>query len=63
MENLWIAFGLNPTSDETLEARTELESIGVVLGAHDGCGSFDDCIVSDEAFEKLDPLWGKYIWG
>jgi hypothetical protein len=39
-----------------------LESIGIKLGVYiNGC--FEDCEVSDEAFEKLDPLWGQIFWG
>jgi len=39
-----------------------LESIGVKLG-HYISGSFEHCEVSNEAFEKLYPLWGQMFWG
>lgn len=60
----WIAFGLTPTAVEVIDAKALLESIGVLVGPHDGRGTFERCIVSDEAFKKLDPLWGsRFIWG
>jgi hypothetical protein len=24
---------------------------------------FKNCNVTSEAFDKLDPFWGRYIWG
>lgn len=44
-------------------ARQHLESLGVEVGprAADGHG-FDNCRVSDEAFERLHDYWGRYIW-
>ena len=44
--------------------RPELESLGIILGSFDSqVEEYQDCVVSEEAFKKLDPLWGKYIWG
>ncbi len=46
------------------EAGPELEALGVRLGPYDeGEGSFESCEVSAEAFEKLNPLWGRFYWG
>lgn len=42
----------------------KLEEFGVVVGPYnpdEGC--FEECQVSDEALDKLDPLWGQYYWG
>lgn len=44
--------------------REELIALGVKVGTWDLFQSeFQDCEVSETALEKLDPLWGKYIWG
>jgi hypothetical protein len=44
--------------------REFLESLGVVVGSwNDEMMSFDDCEVSDEALDKLDAHWGRYVWG
>lgn len=44
--------------------RQRLEELGVELGEYDITGqSFEDCVVSEEAMERLNPLWGMYIWG
>jgi len=41
--------------------RQALENIGIILGSHNGY-EFTNCIVSEEAMEKLDKLWGRYYW-
>ncbi|WP_186331662.1 hypothetical protein [Paenibacillus xylanexedens] len=47
-----------------VEDRDELEEFGIKLGQYNYEDSeFIDCEVSDEAFSKLESLWGKYIWG
>lgn len=44
--------------------RTELSALGVEVGTWDLFQSeFQDCKVSIAALNRLDPLWGKYIWG
>lgn len=44
--------------------RSELESVGVRVGVWDMFASeFQECEVSLSAMDKLDPLWGRYIWG
>lgn len=44
--------------------RQELTALGVVVGPWDMfAAEFVDCKVSEQAFDKLDDLWGKYIWG
>jgi hypothetical protein len=49
-------------SDER-QCREDLERIGVKVGQWAN-QEFINCVVSDEAFAALDPLWGnKYIWG
>ncbi|MCD6123983.1 hypothetical protein J7J62_02290 [bacterium] len=41
-----------------------LEKIGIKLGKYnEKTKSFEDCIVSSEALEKLDPYWGRFYWG
>lgn len=42
--------------------RAELEAMGIKLGAFTNA-AFEYCAVSDEAFEKLEPLWGRFYWG
>jgi hypothetical protein len=40
-----------------------LESLGIILGEYDEmCMDFNNCLVTDEAFEKLEPYWGVYYW-
>jgi len=44
--------------------RRALEAIGVQVGVWDMMQSeFQECVVPSSAIEKLDPLWGQYIWG
>jgi hypothetical protein len=44
--------------------KKELESIGIIVGEYiKEQGLFDNCIVSEEAMNKLDPLWGVFYWG
>lgn len=44
--------------------RRVLESAGVQVGPWDEkAWAFQDCVVSLSAAEKLDALWGQYIWG
>lgn len=41
-----------------------LKSLGVKVGTwitSDKC--FDDCEVSSDVLAKLDPHWGRFIWG
>lgn len=41
-----------------------LESLGVKVGPWiESDQTFDDCEVSAESFNKLDPHWGRFIWG
>lgn len=57
---------IQPCDPETSEsaARVELETLGVDVGPwHEKIEEFQNCIVSREAMDKLDPLWGRYIWG
>lgn len=45
------------------EDREELEDLGVLLGEFRNLEQdFRDCIVSEEAFSLLEPLWGRYYW-
>lgn len=44
--------------------RDQLVSFGVEVGPWDMFArEFQECKVSLSALKKLDPLWGKYIWG
>ena len=44
--------------------RVELESFGIILGEYDHQNQeYKDCLISEEAFNKLAPLWGVYYWG
>jgi hypothetical protein len=45
--------------------REHLESLGVVVGDYaEKNRMFVDCIVSDDALNKLEPYWlNRYIWG
>lgn len=51
--------------------RAKLEELGVIIGpevtVHEKgvhrYVTFEDCTVSDAALDKLNPLWGEYIWG
>lgn len=59
----WITPCYALTVDEA-EARKELESIGVDTGGWNAeRQEFERCVVSPQAFERLHPLWGRYIWG
>ncbi len=41
----------------------ELVEMGITLGQwNDEWGGWNDCIVTREAFERLDPLWGRFVW-
>jgi hypothetical protein len=46
------------------EDKEHLENLGIILGEYDEAnGEFKDCIVSEEAFRKLEPYWFiRYIW-
>lgn len=51
-------------SEVTMEERGQhLERLGVRLGTFDGKDTWDNCVVSDDAMDALDPWWGPYIWG
>lgn len=42
----------------------KLEELGIILGDYSSRGqSFENCIVSEKALDKLNPLWGTYMWG
>jgi hypothetical protein len=44
--------------------RRVLEEAGVRVGPWNESGwMFQDCVVPASAFERLNPLWGQYIWG
>lgn len=44
--------------------RQKLASLGVEVGAWDMFDAeFVGCRVSDSAMDKLEDLWGEYIWG
>ncbi|KAF6630578.1 hypothetical protein J2W97_001263 [Paenibacillus jamilae] len=47
-----------------VEDREELEKFGIRLGQYDyeNC-EFTECLVNEEAFTLLEPLWGEYVWG
>lgn len=46
------------------DAQRELESLGIDIGNYNSeKGEFQNCVVSADAFNRLEPLWGKYIWG
>jgi hypothetical protein len=51
--------------DADPEDKEHLESLGIILGKYNKKREeFVDCIISDEAFEKLNKFWFKrYIWG
>ena len=50
--------------DASYEDKEHLESLGIILGEYDDVnGEFKNCIVSEEAFLKLEPYWFvRYIW-
>lgn len=51
-------------SDDVDACRAELEALGVEIGSWDSdAKEFYDCVVSDAVMDKLDTLWGRYIWG
>ena len=46
------------------EEKEFLEKLGVKLGEYDErSGSFENCELSPETLEKLDPYWGHFFWG
>lgn len=47
------------------EDKEFLESLGVKLGNYnEATTSFEDCEVSLESLERLDPYWGcRFYWG
>jgi len=46
------------------EEKEFLEKLGVKLGEYDErSGSFENCELSPETPEKLDPYWGHFFWG
>lgn len=48
----------------SIEARQELESLGVKVGDYNATkNEYVDCEVSQAVMDCLDPLWGKYVWG
>ena len=51
--------------DADLEDKEHLESLGIIVGEYNNIAQeFSNCIISDEAFKKLNPYWfGRYIWG
>lgn len=58
---------IRPCGQEAVDvdsARKELEACGVEVGGWNAPErEFHRCRVSMMALDKLDPLWGKYIWG
>jgi len=53
----------DPKSLTSRRAKTMLEGIGVEVGTlHEDRGLFKKCRVSEEAYQKLDPLWGTFVW-
>jgi hypothetical protein len=41
-----------------------LQRLGVKLGEYDATqGSFEDCEVTEQVLDKLDPYWGRFMWG
>lgn len=55
---------IQPVGTTEDEARKELESLGVQVGEWDcRIKEFRKCIVPVEVMTKLDPYWGRYIWG
>jgi hypothetical protein len=51
-------------SSDVSNYRRVLEAAGVQVGPWDMMTrQFDECFVSMSALERLDPLWGQYIWG
>ncbi|MBP1309108.1 hypothetical protein JOD82_002128 [Paenibacillus sp. 1182] len=46
-----------------IEEKELLESLGVIVGAYnDSTKEFQNCLVSDEAMDKLDDHWGTFWW-
>jgi len=46
------------------EDKEFLERLGVKLGKYDErYGSFENCELSPETLEKLDPYWGRFCLG
>ena len=46
------------------EDKEFLEKLGIRLGKYnEETTSFENCKVSLEALEKLDPYWGRFYWG
>jgi len=39
-----------------------LEELGIILGEY-GEGEYINCIVSKKALKKLQPYWGRFVWG
>lgn len=57
---------IQPCDPESTEqsAREELTALGINVGEWDDLiKEFKRCAVTGVAMEKLDPLWGRYIWG
>ena len=42
--------------------RNFLENLGIKLGEY-GEGEFVNCVVSKKSLKKLQPYWGRFIWG
>ena len=47
------------------EEKSFLESLGVKIigGYNEEEHSFDECIVTEDVLQKLDPYWGRFYWG
>lgn len=40
------------------------EVVGVDIGPYDFKNrEFSPCSINEKAFNKLDPLWGRFVWG
>lgn len=49
---------------KVVACKQELEALGVRVGPWDlNKEEFFNCAVPLSALAKLDPLWGRYIWG
>lgn len=70
MSTVWRGW-IKHTADDTRETAADfLKGLGITVGGEyipwerpHGHGDFDDCIVPEEALIRLQPHWGRFVWG